>query len=104
MAINKIMQELAEMGLYSAKDLDKETEKTLSFYLDDYKMNDLAIDLYCPYCKEYSTFNPSAEEQLRPKNVRDENSSLFTHDQFNFISLFYIIVVLEKKHIIYVFS
>ncbi|GHV77055.1 hypothetical protein AGMMS49942_18760 [Spirochaetia bacterium] len=87
MAINTIMQELVEMGLYSAKDYDQETNSTLLSYIYGNDMNRLAVDLYCPYCKEHSTFNPSSEEQLRRHLEGRGADFLFREGLFKFIVL-----------------
>jgi len=68
MATNEIMQKIALLGLYDEIDTVDDVLSVIKEYLSGDNYNNLAIDLYCPLCKNMSTFNPVNEEQLIPRN------------------------------------
>jgi len=68
MATNEIMQKIALLGLYDGIEIIDEVLSVIKAYLAGNHYNNLAIDLYCPICRNMSTFNPVNEEQLIPRN------------------------------------
>jgi len=88
MATNKIMQEIATLGLYDEIELDERVESVIHAYLSNEHYNDLSIDLYCPSCGVMSTFNPSFEEQLITYNIQERSKLIeFKNNQMNFLVL-----------------
>ena len=61
------MQKLMEAPLYDKILLDTEGSNTLYYYLNNQGFDKMSIDLYCPCCKQISTFNPSDEGQMKYK-------------------------------------
>jgi len=85
MATNEIIQKIASLGLYNSIELDEKVMLVIRDYLNNENYNELAIDLYCPYCKIMSTFNPSNESQLNHSGYT--NFAAFNKGLSNFIIL-----------------
>jgi hypothetical protein len=62
---NAIMQQIAKMGLYEEIEITEDVRLLIEqnnkiVYKNNY-YNDRTIDLYCPECKQKTTFQPSQE-------------------------------------------
>ena len=84
----KFIQKLMESPLYEKITISNEDGEELRDYFNGLHLNDLSIDLYCPKCKQSSTFNPTRESQLECKSQRTESGKFFCNDR-NFGVLHY---------------
>ena len=85
MATNEVMQKIASLGLYDSINYDDNVKDVISDYLCGRDYNNLAIDIYCPFCRKLTTINPSNENQLN--NFGITNYAAFVDGKLNFLVL-----------------
>lgn len=79
MSNSTFMQKLMEAPLYEKIQLDTEGANTIYYYLNAQDHDKMAIDLYCPLCKQISTFNPSKEGQMQCSYGRTTSERFFNN-------------------------
>ncbi|MDR9859522.1 hypothetical protein [Treponema socranskii] len=79
MSSNSFMQKLMELPLYEKISLDKDGADAIHDYMNGNHFDKLSIDLYCPLCKQISTFKPSNEGQMKCVYNMVDSDKFFNH-------------------------
>ncbi len=75
----KFMQKLMESPLYENIEINQSDFDKLQIYFNNYNKNELSIDLYCPECKQISTFNATNEPQMSCNEPYSEARKFIDH-------------------------
>lgn len=75
----KFIQKLMESPLYEKIEITNDEFKQLQKFFERYDTNTFSIDLYCPECKQLSTFNPSEEYQIEYSSRISDFSKFYNH-------------------------